>query len=64
MKRGCGCLAVVTVLLFGLIFTVVGIVPRVPVQLSDGVVWFKRKMRSGLQLEDRLRRRYKGYKGP
>ena len=39
-------------------------IPRVPVQLSDGVVWFKRKMRSGLQLEDRLRRRYKGYKGP
>ena len=39
-------------------------IPRVPVQLSDGMVWFKRKMRSGLQLEDRLRRRYKGYDGP
>ena len=40
------------------------LIPRVPVQLSDGMVWFKRKMRSGLQLEDRIRRRYKGYTGP
>ena len=39
-------------------------IPRVPIQLSDGMVWFKRKMRSGLQLEDRLRRKYKGYTGP
>lgn len=39
-------------------------IPRVPVQLSDGMLWFIRKMRSGLQLEDRLRRRYKGYTGP
>ncbi len=37
---------------------------RVPVQLSDGMVFFKRKLRMGLQLEDRLRRRFKGYTGP
>ena len=40
------------------------LIPRVPIQLSDGMVWFKRKMKSGLRLEDRLRRRYKGYDGP
>ncbi len=40
------------------------LIPRVPVQLSDGMVWFKRKLASGLQLEDRIRRRYKGYTGP
>ena len=40
------------------------LIPRVPIQLSDGMVWFKAKVRSGLQLEDRIRRRYKGYTGP
>ena len=39
-------------------------IPRVPVQLSDGVVWFKRKLKGGFRLEDKLRRRYKGYIGP
>ena len=37
---------------------------RVPVQLADGFWFFKRKVRMGLQLEDRLRRRFKGYTGP
>jgi peptidoglycan/xylan/chitin deacetylase (PgdA/CDA1 family) len=37
---------------------------RVPVQLADGMFFFKRKVRMGLQLEDRLRRRFKGYDGP
>ncbi len=37
---------------------------RVPVQLSDGMMFFKQKVRMGLQLEDRLRRRVKGYRGP
>ncbi len=37
---------------------------RVPVQLSDGVYFFTRKMRSGLQLEDAVRRRLTGYEGP
>ncbi len=37
---------------------------RVPVQLADGVVFFKRKMRTGLRLEDRVRRRLTGYDGP
>ncbi len=39
-------------------------IPRVPVQLSDGLVWFKRKLAGGFRLEDRLRRRFKGYRGP
>jgi peptidoglycan/xylan/chitin deacetylase (PgdA/CDA1 family) len=37
---------------------------RIPVQLSDGMVFFKRKMRTGLRLEDRVRRRIVGYNGP
>ena len=37
---------------------------RVPVQLSDGVFFFKRKMRTGLPIEDRLRRRLARYDGP
>ncbi|MFV2001283.1 MAG: polysaccharide deacetylase family protein [Acidimicrobiia bacterium] len=37
---------------------------RVPVQLSDGMVFFKKKMRTGLRLEDRTRRRIVGYDGP
>jgi peptidoglycan/xylan/chitin deacetylase (PgdA/CDA1 family) len=40
------------------------LIPRVPIQLSDGFVWFKAKVRSGLRLEDRLRRRLKRYEGP
>ena len=37
---------------------------RVPVQLSDTALFFRRKMRSGLRLEDIVRRRLKGYEGP
>lgn len=39
-------------------------VNRVPVQLSDGVLFFKQKMRRGLQGEDKLRRKLRGYAGP
>jgi len=39
-------------------------IPRLPIQLSDGLVWFKRKLKGGFRLEDNLRRRYKGYDGP
>ncbi len=34
---------------------------RVPVQLSDGMLFFKRKMTTGMRLEDRLRRKLSGY---
>lgn len=37
---------------------------RIPVQLADGVFFFRRKMRTGLRLEDRVRRRVTGYQGP
>lgn len=37
---------------------------RVPVQLSDGVFFFTRKLRSGMRLEDVVRRRLSGYTGP
>ncbi len=37
---------------------------RIPVQLSDGFVFFKRKMKTGLLLEDKLRRRLAKYDGP
>lgn len=40
------------------------LIPRVPVQLSDGMVWFRQKVRTGLRLEDRIRRRVKRYEGP
>ena len=39
-------------------------VNRIPVQLADGVAFFKRKLRTGLRMEDRLRRRMTGYDGP
>lgn len=39
-------------------------VNRIPVQLSDGVMFFKVKMRRGLKLEDKVRRRLRGYSGP
>jgi peptidoglycan/xylan/chitin deacetylase (PgdA/CDA1 family) len=39
-------------------------VNRIPVQLADGVAFFKRKLRTGLRLEDRVRRRVTGYDGP
>ena len=37
---------------------------RVAVQLGDGVFFFTRKMRSGLRLEDKVRRRLARYSGP
>ena len=37
---------------------------RVPVQLSDGTIFFKRKMNTGLPVEDKLRRRLAKYEGP
>lgn len=39
-------------------------VNRIPVQLADGVMFFKRKLRTGLRMEDRLRRRIANYDGP
>ena len=39
-------------------------VNRIPVQLSDGVVFFRQKMRGGLRSEDMVRRKLRGYAGP
>ncbi len=40
------------------------LVNRVPVQLSDGMIFFKAKMKGGMRLEDLVRRRITGYSGP
>ena len=40
------------------------LVNRVPVQLSDGMLFFRAKMVGGMGLEDVVRRRLTGYKGP
>jgi peptidoglycan/xylan/chitin deacetylase (PgdA/CDA1 family) len=40
------------------------LIPRVPVQLSDGLVFFKTKMRRGLRTEEAVRRLLSGYRGP
>lgn len=37
---------------------------RIAVQKSDGMRFFKRKLSTGLVLEDRLRRKIRGYQGP
>lgn len=37
---------------------------RYPVQLSDGFVFFKARMRRGLRFEEVVRRRIQGYQGP
>lgn len=37
---------------------------RFPVQLSDGRFWFKHRLRGGLIMEERARRRLRGYTGP
>jgi hypothetical protein len=37
---------------------------RVAVQKSDGMRFFKRKLATGLVLEERLRRVVRGYRGP
>ena len=38
--------------------------PRLPIQYSDGVVFFKQKVRSGLRAEEWARQRLKGYRSP
>ena len=40
------------------------LVNRVPVQLGDGMMFFKAKMTRGMRLEDVARRRLTGYTGP
>ena len=42
-------------------FTDGHLVPRLPVQRSDGFGFFKARMRNGLRLEERTRRRLRGY---
>lgn len=37
---------------------------RFPVQLSDGSRWFASRVRGGLQIEEAIRRRLRGYRGP
>jgi peptidoglycan/xylan/chitin deacetylase (PgdA/CDA1 family) len=37
------------------------LVPRLPVQRSDGLVFFRRRMRNGLRIEERVRRRLRRY---
>jgi len=37
---------------------------RLPVQLADGTVWFSRRVRKGLLVEEVVRRRLRGYSGP
>jgi len=38
--------------------------PRIPIQRSDGMAFFKRKIQSGLRAEEWLRQRLKGYEVP
>lgn len=40
------------------------LVHRFPIQLSDGKRWFKSRLEGGLLLEEELRRRLRGYRGP
>ena len=40
------------------------LLPRIPVQRSDGLRFFKKKLRTGLRMEDRVRGRVRGYAGP
>jgi len=37
---------------------------RFPVQLSDGKRWFRTRLNEGLVVEERVRRRLRGYRGP
>lgn len=37
---------------------------RIPVQASDGMMFFKAKIKGGMRFEDRVRRFVKGYQGP
>jgi peptidoglycan/xylan/chitin deacetylase (PgdA/CDA1 family) len=36
---------------------------RIPVQRSDGMTFFRRKLDTGMQLEEKVRRRLRGYEG-
>jgi peptidoglycan/xylan/chitin deacetylase (PgdA/CDA1 family)/Mrp family chromosome partitioning ATPase len=36
---------------------------RIPVQRSDGMTFFRRKLATGMQLEEKVRRRIRGYEG-
>ncbi|HEX6301743.1 MAG TPA: polysaccharide deacetylase family protein [Acidimicrobiia bacterium] len=38
--------------------------PRIPIQKSDGIAFFKRKIRTGLRAEEWMRQRIKGYSVP
>jgi len=38
--------------------------PRIPIQKSDGIAFFKRKIRTGLRAEEWIRQRVKGYSVP
>ena len=40
------------------------VIHRYPVQLSDGFVFFKRRLKRGMRLEEAVRRQIKGYDGP
>jgi peptidoglycan/xylan/chitin deacetylase (PgdA/CDA1 family) len=40
------------------------LLPRYPVQLSDGFHFFSARLRGGFRLEEIIRRRLKGYQGP
>jgi peptidoglycan/xylan/chitin deacetylase (PgdA/CDA1 family) len=38
--------------------------PRIPIQKSDGIVFFKQKIRNGLRVEEWIRQRVRGYEVP
>lgn len=40
------------------------LIRRYPIQLSDGLTFFKRRLEGGLRLEERVRRLIRGYSGP
>jgi peptidoglycan/xylan/chitin deacetylase (PgdA/CDA1 family) len=39
-------------------------IPRLPIQYSDGWMFFRPRLRGGFRLEDRVRRLASGYRGP
>jgi peptidoglycan/xylan/chitin deacetylase (PgdA/CDA1 family) len=39
-------------------------VHRLPIQLSDGVRWFRARLEGGLLVEEEIRRSLRGYRGP
>lgn len=40
------------------------LIHRIPIQFSDGWVWFRHRIRRGLVFEEVVRRRLRGYSGP